>query len=176
MAAVDALRPGGVPRPAMWLALVGVVAACAPDLDIAVSLLFSDSPVTWHSGPTHTLAFALLAAALAALVAPRARGLLAAVVGLSVASHVLVDFLTGPEVGLHRSFGVPALWPWLVERLQSPVTVFRGVRHGSIAIWFTPHNLTTAAIELLFALPVSAWALSRLRRPPPVRRSDPVAR
>lgn len=167
LALVHLALPGRLQRPMTGAALACVVAACAPDLDIAASLAFTGHPTTWHSGPTHTVAFALLVGLLAAFaLRRRADGpVLALALGLATASHVLVDFLTGPDWGWHRSFGVPALWPWITERLNSPLTVFRGVKHGSVAIWFNAHNLTTAASELIFALPVAALSWWRLSQP-----------
>lgn len=153
-----------------WTALACAFAACAPDLDIALSLLLTGSTTLLHSGPTHSLWFALLAGCIAWVACRRSpmRTPLALAIGLAVASHVLVDWLTGPQPGWHRSFGVPAFWPLLDERLHAPLTLFRGVRHGGIAIWFTPHNLGTAAIELLFAVPVGLLSLHVLRRRPPI--------
>lgn len=152
------------PSPGRWLWCA--VAGCAPDLDILVSWLFTGHLMTWHSGPTHTLAFAVAIGVLAAglLPARRCRAAFAVSLGLAVASHVLVDYLTGPQWGWHPSYGVPAFWPWMTERLSSPLTLFRGVKHGSVAIWFTPHNLATAASELLFAIPALALSVAVLRR------------
>lgn len=156
------------PLPAPWprLALLAAFCACMPDLDIALSLWLTGSLTALHSGPTHTLAFALLAACVALLLARRSahRRAIAAMVGLATASHVLVDYLTGPQVGLHRSYGVPALWPFVEERLKSPLTVFRGVKHGSIAGWFSPHNLTTAASELVLGIPMAWFAIKTFFR------------
>lgn len=164
VALVDLALPGRLSRPLTAAALGCAVAACLPDLDIAASLLFTGSPMAWHSGPTHTVAFAVLVGLVAArMLRGRPDGsAMALSLGLATGSHVLVDFLTGPNWGWHRSFGVPALWPWIMERLTSPFTVFRGVKHGSIAIWFSAHNLTTAAAELIFAAPVVALCWRRL--------------
>lgn len=168
LALVHWALPRHLQPPTIGAALGCALAGCAPDLDIAASLIATGHPTTWHSGPTHTVAFAALVGLLAAgLLRRRPGGLaLALAIGLATASHVLVDFLTGPDWGWHRSYGVPAWWPWITERLTSPLTVFRGVKHGSVAIWFNAHNLTTAASELIFALPVVAlswWRLSRSR-------------
>jgi membrane-bound metal-dependent hydrolase YbcI (DUF457 family) len=167
LALVHLALPGRLKTPLTGAALACAFAACAPDLDIAVSLIATGHPTTWHSGPTHTVAFAALVGILAAWALRRRPGglALALAIGLATASHVLVDFLTGPDWGWHRSFGVPAWWPWITERLTSPFTVFRGVKHGSVAIWFNAHNLTTAASELIFALPVVALSWRWLSKP-----------
>jgi len=174
LALVRVLAPRSLPRPLPWQALACAFAACTPDLDILLSLIFTGSTTAWHSGPTHTLGFAALVGLsvwLALGTRNPSRSALAWAVGLATASHVLVDFLTGPQVGWYRSFGVPALWPWIAERLTSPFTLFRGVRHGGIAIWFTAHNMTTAAIELTFGVPLallSLWLLKRRGTAPPM--------
>ena len=164
LALVHVALPGRLQRPFTAAALACAFAACAPDLDIAVSLVFTGSPTAWHSGPTHTIAFAVLVGLCMAWVLRRRVGglALALALGLATGSHALVDFLTGPDWGWQRSFGVPALWPWITERLTSPFTVFRGVKHGSLAVWFNAHNLATAASELVFALPVVALSWRRL--------------
>jgi inner membrane protein len=171
LALVHLAAPGRISRPLPWPALACAFAACAPDLDIALSQLIAGNTTALHSGPTHSLGFALLVGVGAWILLPArpSRLALAAALGLAAATHVLIDFLTGPQVGLHRSFGVPVLWPLSDERLASPLTLFRGVKHGGVAIWFTAHNLTTAAIELIFAIPLAVLSVRVLMRPAQTR-------
>lgn len=150
---------------ARGLKLLAMGAACLPDLDLAVSWLLSGNMMRWHSGPSHSLAFALLCVVVSALLTTgRLRVAIAAIVGMAVTSHVVIDLITGPHWGLHQSFGVPALWPWIDERITSPFTIFRGVRHGGDLLWLSHHNLATAASELVFAIPLFIISLLLLRR------------
>lgn len=149
--------------------LLAVSAACLPDLDLIPSHLLTGNLARLHSGPTHSFGFALLAGAVAyaALRKVAHKVDLALVVMLAVTSHVLVDLATGPELGLSRSYGVPLFWPLDAERLKLPFTLFMGVKHGSVSIWFTWVNLRVALLEVaMFAPPLLlALALGRKRAP-----------
>jgi membrane-bound metal-dependent hydrolase YbcI (DUF457 family) len=141
-------------------------AGCVPDFDIASSYVATGSLTHLHSGPTHSLAFALLigTALYLALKRTAARLELAFAAGLSTASHVLIDYCTGPHLGFSRTYGVPLLWPFTLERYALPFTLFRGVQHGSVAKWFTWPNLQVALIEFVLFLPVTVVILVLGRR------------
>ena len=100
-----------------WAVLL-VVAACLPDIDvIAFSFGIPYHAPFGHRGALHSLVFAALCGALLALAA-RPRQLSAARVGLTVglvmASHGLLDTLT--DGGL----GVALLWPFSDARYFAP--------------------------------------------------------
>jgi hypothetical protein len=142
--------------------------------------MFTGKTTTLHSGPTHSVGFVILVGGVMwlALRHHPARMALAVALTLAVASHVGMDYFTGPVVGLNPSFGVPALWPFADERLNAAISLFRGVKHGNVAMWFNAHNLTTAAIESLLGLPLILWSLQVLRRttiPNPRHRGADVA-
>ncbi|HVJ13953.1 MAG TPA: metal-dependent hydrolase [Polyangiaceae bacterium] len=146
--------------------LLAACAACLPDLDLVPSHLLTGNLARLHSGPTHSLGFAVLAAAVAYAVLWRSRHRLdlALVVALSVASHALIDLFTGPHLGASRSYGVPLLWPLVTDRLALPLTLFMGVKHGSVSIWFTWVNLRVALLEVLMFVPPSLLALLLSRK------------
>jgi len=130
--------------------LLAAVAANIPDLDMLVSLVFFSDHKMLHGGLTHSIAFAGLVALLLWLVG---RGRTAPVIALTgfflVLSHVLVDWLTGPQWGWHPSHGVPLFWPFSEAMVNAPVTLFKGVIHDDLL----PGALYTALWELLFLGP-----------------------
>jgi membrane-bound metal-dependent hydrolase YbcI (DUF457 family) len=144
---------------------VGASAGCAPDLDIVVSLLLTGSPKLLHSGPSHSFAFALLAFGIGYGLASRTKQPFdwAFLVGLGVASHVVVDWLTGPRPGLNPSWGLAVAWPLDDKRYGLPVTLFRGVKHGGFSILFSARNLKTALFELVIFLPLTVFLLRAWR-------------
>jgi len=117
------------------LALAGIVACMLPDADVVAfrfGIAYADT--FGHRGASHSLAFALLLALMAAAIGPllRARRLTAALfVGLSAASHPLLDMFTN---GTH---GVALWWPFSSERIEwpwhpviaSPLTLQRLMSH-----------------------------------------------
>jgi membrane-bound metal-dependent hydrolase YbcI (DUF457 family) len=131
--------------------LLSAVAANLPDLDMLVSLsLFSDHTLL-HGGTTHSFAFAGLVAVLLWLIG-RKRGVSPeiAVFGFFlVTSHVVVDWFTGPQWGLHPSHGLAPFWPFSDKPLQMPVTLFKGVIHGDLL----PGALFTGLWELIILGP-----------------------
>lgn len=165
-------------KPAVLVLAAGL--ACAPDLDIAVGLLLVGDPSAYHSRATHSLVFALFVGALVLLVLRagarwadarwRAWGLreaslpLAVLSTLATASHALIDTSTGPEPGHSTSYGTMLLWPFSVDRVRLPFTVFRGVRHGDLSVWFSRHNMQTLLVEFVTFTPVTLltlWACKR---------------
>ncbi len=108
-----------------------------------------------HSGPTHGVGAALLAAAFAwspwIPATARARLTLAVACILAYASHTLLDWLgsdTSPPIG------IMALWPLSREYYESSLHVFVAV---SRRIWqpgtFWMQNLTALMRELLILVP-----------------------
>lgn len=141
-------------------------AACLPDLDIAVGLLLVGDPSIYHSRATHSFSFALLIGAFTLLVvgARSQRWPLAALSTLATASHALIDASTGPHPGHATSYGTMLLWPFYTERVCLPFTVFRGVRHGDLSVWFSWHNMQTLLIELVTFIPLTLLTLWACRR------------
>jgi inner membrane protein len=113
-----AARMGRPPVRAMAWAVLLAVAAGLPDIDvIAFSLGIPYHAPFGHRGALHSIAFAALCGALAALAArplhlPAAR--LGLTLGLVVATHGLLDTLT--DGGL----GVALLWPFSDARYFAP--------------------------------------------------------
>jgi membrane-bound metal-dependent hydrolase YbcI (DUF457 family) len=132
--------------------MLAAFAANIPDLDLLVSLwLYSDHKLL-HGGITHSFAFAAMLAVLVWLVT-QARHLpviIAVVSFLLVASHVIVDWLTGPYWGLHPSHGLAPFWPVSDTLMRMPLTLFQGVNHSSLL----PDALYTALWEMVLLGPV----------------------
>lgn len=131
----------------------------APDLDLVVGL---------HSGPTHGLGMAVVAAGAAwmpgvAGAAAGRRTALAFACVLAYASHTLLDWLgtdTAPPIG------IMALWPCTREYYESGVHLFMGVsrefRQPELFWW---PNLATLTRELLVLAPVLGVVFWLRRRP-----------
>lgn len=175
LAGLNAVRAGAAPgawrAPNLSLAtvLIAAVAANTPDLDLLVSVLLTGSGGALHAGPTHSLAFAVLAgiAATLAVQDPAHRPGIGYLVLLAVASHSAVDFVTGQHPGHHPSYGLNLFWPFTSEIIHAPVTLLRGVEHGSIPVLLCTRNLYTACLELVIFLPLAAlsvWASERMPR------------
>lgn len=147
-----------------------------PDIDLLAGYLFAANPMQYHWGITHTLWFVLLAGILT--------GWLLKVTGLHsrnawllwvlvAGSHVVIDLITGPQWGIHSSYGLRLFAPLWDVKLYSPISLFLGVKHESSYL-FSAHNLFTVAIELLVFLPVAVaiaatsektgWRRKRLAR------------
>jgi membrane-bound metal-dependent hydrolase YbcI (DUF457 family) len=152
-----------------------VLLANLPDADLLLTLLVGDAPgVVLHRGVSHSLPFALLvgivAGCAAALAARRRPALVARLprwdvlglaAGLLVASHAVLDVFTGDD---HFPYGVPLLAPFSDAYVISPVQLFAGVKHGSMAAFLAFDNLTAMGRELWLALPVLLLAALRHRR------------
>jgi inner membrane protein len=119
----------------------------APDLDLLVGL---------HSGPTHSLGVAALAAAAAWLpgTASSASGRrrLGLACALAYGSHILLDWL-GTDTS--APIGIMALWPFSRAYYESGFHLFMAV---SRRIWqpelFWRQNIAALARELLILLPI----------------------
>jgi len=148
------ISPGRRALPFGGMALVmAAFAANVPDLDMLVSLLMFDDHKQLHGGVTHSFAFAALLAGIVWL-AGYWRGLTPAITAASfflVASHVVVDWLTGPNWGLHPSHGVALFWPFSDTSFHAPLTLFKGVIHGNLL----PGALYTALWELVVLGPIT---------------------
>jgi len=129
--------------------------ALAPDADVlAVSLGADYHGHYGHRGLTHSLAFAVIVAGLAFLVArkwgtrPAFTALLAF---LAVASHGVLDAMT------YRTRGVPFFWPLTFERFTFP---WRHIPPAPVGTRFlSQRGLEVAAVEFVYFLPITLGAL-----------------
>ena len=138
-------------RDVMLFGALGV----APDLDLLFGM---------HSGPTHGIGAAVLAASLAwlPLCLPRTsadRRRFALACALAYASHILLDWLgtdSSPPIG------IMALWPFSQAYFESSLHVFPAVSrrvHQPALFW--SQNLKALCWELLLLGPLAALVLSR---------------
>lgn len=147
------------------LLAAGVVAAMLPDADVlafALHIPYADS--FGHRGASHSLLFATLLAAIAALLHRRLRATAvqaAAFVGISAVSHPLLDAFTS------GGLGVALWWPWSGERLFAP---WRPIRVSPFAPqFFSARGLATVLSELRWVwLPLTAAVIGwKLIHPAP---------
>jgi len=136
--------------------------ALLPDLDVvAFALRVPYAAPFGRRGASHSLAAAVLAGIVAALLA-RVCCTRAArtgiVVGLVVASHGLLDALT--DGGL----GAALLWPFSDERFFAPWRPLPVAPIGS-RFW-SARGLAVAAMELAWFLPLLVWTGWPRRRSP----------
>jgi membrane-bound metal-dependent hydrolase YbcI (DUF457 family) len=117
---------------------VGILAmlGMAADLDLLID---------WHSGPTHSVGAAAIAAIVAALwrwPIARTRWLIAAAAFAAWATHPLLDSLapdTSPPIG------VMAFWPLTTQYFISGLDVF-------MPIWRAPGNLKAVSHDIVAVL------------------------
>jgi inner membrane protein len=144
----------------------GVVAAMLPDADVlAFALHIPYADAFGHRGASHSLLFAGVLAALAALLSRHlhaGRTQASAFVFLCALSHPLLDALTS------GGLGVALWWPWSDQRLFAP---WRPIRVSPFANgFFSMRGLQTLLSELRWVwlplgLCVLGWKLTRHRPP-----------
>ncbi len=157
-----------------WVPLLTLTlfAAVAPDLDFLPGLLVG-KPALYHQGISHSLIFAVFAAALCAIFPRRTKVSRAALFGLvffAYVSHLFLDFF-GPDT--RPPYGIPIFWPVNDVYFQSPVIVLPGVWHARrtgapISEWLVGvlswHNVLTVlkeAAALTPAVLLTAWLRKR---------------
>lgn len=158
---IDILLIGRLLRPQWFNKLtVGsvfliVFLANAPDLDLLVGPLMGKHHHFLHGQMTHSIFFAVMcgllfwgAAKLLAIESNRAKAM-GVFVFAGLFSHVIVDWFTGPNPGFNPSFGIVILWPFSLERIHSPITLFLGPHHASLIELFSVHNLWVMTREVL---------------------------
>jgi membrane-bound metal-dependent hydrolase YbcI (DUF457 family) len=159
--------PGVFPAGARWIAAFAVLGNL-PDFDFFAGYLWAGDFHRFHSGPSHSLLFALIAGALASLLAPAGRRLQALpwLVG-AVASHDLVDLFGGPALGWHATYGVPLWWPFSELRVNSPLSLFFGIEHATLQSLVSWRNATVMLLETVVFAPPAAllwwWGQRRAR-------------
>ena len=153
MAAARTLSPRQ--RPSWTSMAVWSGISMLPDADVIGLPLGIAYEAPWgHRGATHSLVFALAAAGVAALVAPRLglrRGRAFAVAAVVISSHPLLDTLT--DGGL----GCALLWPFDLTRYFAP---WRPMPVAPIGLaFFSPYGAFVAATELILFSPLLRFAL-----------------
>ena len=144
------------PRADRRLTLAAAGLAAAPDLDLL--LPFQHRTIT-HNVLTAALV-TILAAVVTRQVTPRARARIAAICGLAVASHLLLDWLGTDRV---LPYGLQALWPFSERFYISGLDWFRGTARTNIfgreAI---VRNLAAIAQEIAIMGPI-VWGIWLVR-------------
>ncbi len=125
-----------------------------PDVDVVGSRFGIRYEDTWgHRGVTHSFAFALVVAVAVYLFGRLAKfralkmGITAFVV---LATHAVLDAFTD------GGYGCALLWPFSNDRIFAPWTPIPVAPMGRD--FFSMEGLTVAGLELLFSLPLLAYA------------------
>lgn len=144
-------KVAGLPRGTRLL--TASVFAMAPDADFIAGWIANDLPA-YHNNVSHSFAFGAMVCLVATLVlhrlAPAIRRLPFWCFSFGCyATHVLVDYAT-------RGRGVMLFWPFLNERLSSPLILFGGVS-WSKGLATTDH-LWTALNDGIYGIIVIALA------------------
>lgn len=145
-----------------------VFLANAPDLDLLVGPMLGKHHHFLHGQMTHSLAFAVLIGLFSWFVLKAVKyeqdkcNAVALLISLTLLSHVVVDWFTGPSPGINPSFGTVILWPFVNERLHAPLTLFLGPHHASMKELISLHNVWVMVREVLIfgGLAVLLWELS----------------
>jgi membrane-bound metal-dependent hydrolase YbcI (DUF457 family) len=138
--------------------LFGALAAL-PDVDLIVGA---------HSGPTHSLAVALVVGIVAGLVQHlrvRRQGTtalspltLAAACAVAYGSHALLDWLgtdSSPPIG------IMALWPFTAAHYESDLHLFMAISRRYYQGWvFVRHNAVAIVRELIVLIPLLMLTIS----------------
>lgn len=127
-----------------------------PDIDMLIGYFFASDYLAYHWGFTHTIAFSLFAGVLASYMVGLGGFMkfrLWWILVLVVASHNLLDLLTGPQWGFNASYGLRVFWPLWDEKIIVPFSLFLGVQHGADKL-FTMHNVFSVLIEMALLVPV----------------------
>ena len=132
-------------RSALFLVAAASILSLLPDLDCVAGVVAGEFG-RFHNNITHSFGIGISVALVAAAVAALAKGTRAGTAWFLFAFacyglHVVMDYFT-------EGRGVMALWPFLSDRLTSPVCLFRGVK-WAMGIWNVEH-LWTFLNELLF--------------------------
>lgn len=155
------------------LVAAGVVACVVPDVDVvAFHFGIDDSHALGHRGFTHSLGFAVLLGALAALAAPMLcakRWLAFGFVTLAAASHGLSDMLA------NGGAGIALFWPYSSQRYFFPWPILE-VSPLGIRPFFSERGLVVFCSEMLWVwMPcvIVALACRRVRNKPKALQPDP---
>ena len=145
--------------------LVFIILANLPDIDFLISWLTTGNANLLHNGWTHTLLFAIIVAPIIATISRLEATYLKSNLLISgvVATHVVMDFFTGPVLGFSKSYGIPILAPISTERLQSPVSLFVGPKHQTLDQIFSLHNWGWVSFEALVLAPVVLLIIMKRR-------------
>lgn len=148
-----------------WLPAFALLAN-VPDLDFLAGFVLYRDFHRFHSGPSHSLLFAVCAAALVSLALGSRRCWLAFPwIAAALVSHVLIDLFTGPVLGWQVSYGVPLWWPFDGARVRMPLTTFFGVEHSTLNDLLSWHNVKAMVTEIATFAPlvVLLWVWVRRR-------------
>lgn len=133
-----------------------VVLANLPDCDFIFGWISSGEPNIFHRQWTHSFFFVAISALIVARIWKiypslwATWGIYFSVIG----SHLVIDFFTGPELGMITRYGQPLLWPATKLAFSSPLALVVGPEHKGLQELFSIHNILAACYEfLIFGLP-----------------------
>lgn len=158
--------PRIAPEISIWSCAVAVVLANLPDSDFLLGYVLHGDANSLHSGPTHSLMFVVAASLFVATVFRQPWGgwKMMPLVAALIASHLVIDSLTGMVLGWHTSYGVPFLWPFEDTRFTFPFTAFPGVEHETFGKVLSLYNVKVMLIEVMTWCPALLILWLGLRR------------
>ena len=149
----------------VWTLLLFIFLANLPDLDMLVSYMLTGNPLQYHGQVSHSLIFICITGFIVMYVVESKRTLLLWLLyTLPLASHLLLDSLTGPDIGFHDSRGIALLWPFEVDRISFPVTIMNGPRHDTWERLFSLYNIKVVLLEIVILTPVAFFTWLMLWR------------
>lgn len=149
-----------------WKAIIlFAILANVPDLDMVVSYFLTKNPFYYHGQVSHSLLFICVAGFVVMWLASKRHNARLWVLYTSpLLLHVLMDSLTGPEVGLVPSRGVALMWPFVNEPISFPITLMNGPQHDTWERLFNMYNVRVVVIEVLVFTPIMLLAWWKLWR------------
>lgn len=149
----------------MWPLLLFMFLANLPDLDMLVSYMLTGNPLSYHGQVSHSLVFVCVIGFMVMLVVENKRTVkLWLLYTLPLLSHLLLDSLTGPDIGFHDSRGIALLWPFDLDRISFPVTIMNGPQHDTWERLFSLYNIKVVLLEILVLVPVVLFSWLMLWR------------
>jgi membrane-bound metal-dependent hydrolase YbcI (DUF457 family) len=154
-----------------------VLVANLADFDFIPELLFRQD---YHRGFSHSLLSPVTAAFFLAGLWKIAGTFWASagIYFIAYASHLLVDFFTGLQLGWnHSGSGIPLFWPfWPNTDFASLLVLVYGVRHGGLEAILSLANLRAVCYDMLVCGSLTAvlllWRARYLLKMPSAKQQD----
>jgi membrane-bound metal-dependent hydrolase YbcI (DUF457 family) len=153
----SAFEHGGMRENRRRLFGLAALLSIIPDLDVLIYIAFRPIGMTPHRGITHTIAFALFAGVLMAIVCRRFLGLtylrMFLIVSAVLLSHSILDYLMGCGPG------VPFFWPISEQGFLLPFrlvpTAYYSLSLGDLlSVAVSPVTLVGMLLEIVIFLPL----------------------
>ena len=142
-----------------WIEVAAfVLLANLPDFDFLAGWLLRGDANVWHHKVSHSVFVAIGVSLLLALIWPLVGSVRNSlrVFLFVIGSHLFIDFFTGPQLGLHPTFGIPLLMPISETSFRSPLTLLVGPRHDNLERLISMRTFFWLAYEFFVCGPIAA--------------------